>query len=214
MKALKLVGALALALICMTMPAYAQDAVGAAITTEPWYSPILASVLALAGTVIAAAVTWAANDFRRRTGVEIDQKYQQFLQSALQNGMRYALEKSGWLPGNAIPPNIMDLAKSYVKDSVPDALKHFGGDIDLEKLLTPHLPTVNPSTAPSTDSVKPASKAAIDQAAASPSPGVTSVIADDVFERVLARIKEDQAKAAKKAASQRPAARSSTNKPS
>ncbi len=128
--------------------ALAQDlASGAALAEPTLVQQLIIAIMPAVGLVITAVLTWAAAELHKRTGITIEARHRDALQSALMNGILFALQRAGWAPGSAITPTIMATARSYVESSVPDALKHFGIDtrdrlgIDqLDRLLTPKLP--------------------------------------------------------------------------
>jgi hypothetical protein len=85
-------------------------------------------------TVIAAFCTL----FSRWTGIQIDAKHKDALQSALSNGAKLLL-----LPGGSL-----DDAIDYVSRSVPDALKRFDLNTrdDIQTFLEPHILTLQAAT--------------------------------------------------------------------
>lgn len=130
--------------------ALAQEvaAVTQTVASEPTvFHQVLVVALPLLFTAIAAVSALAYLEIKKRTGIEVDAKTREALQSALENGIRWALQRAGWLPDQPVPSNALSAAVTYVENSVPDALKHF--DIDpktaagkamVERLLVPHLP--------------------------------------------------------------------------
>jgi hypothetical protein len=86
--------------------------------------------------------------YAKLTGKNLDAKNRDALQSALENGIRFAIQQllDGKLsPQGTVPADkkaaVMATAKSYVASSVPGAVKHFNlthGELDT--LLVPHLP--------------------------------------------------------------------------
>lgn len=103
---------------------------------------------------IGAALTWAAARFHQWTGIQIEAKHRQALQSALENGARYGIEilreRGGQIDWRdpTLMQGIMDDAIEYVSNSVPDAIRHFGLSIpQLEQLLRPKLPVMTPEEA-------------------------------------------------------------------
>lgn len=126
--------------------AFAQEAANSLAPEASFAQQLIAAVLPALGLVITAVLTWAANELRRRTGIEIEARHRDALQSALMNGVLFALQKSGWVAGQPIPAGILPIARSYVESSVPDALRQFGidpsngaGQALLDRLLTPKL---------------------------------------------------------------------------
>lgn len=104
---------------------------------------LIPSLLAL----IAAGVAWVSMIYNKLSGAKMDEKHRLALQSALENGMRYALQVifKGKLPE---PERIMDqrerlfsVASGYVHNSTPAAVQHFKiGEKRLNDLLVPKLP--------------------------------------------------------------------------
>lgn len=117
------------------------------IVTEPTFiQQLLTAVLPALGLIITAVLTWAANELRKRTGIDIEARHREALQSALVNGILFALQRAGWVAGEPTDP-LLNAARGYVEHSVPDALAKFGidtatstGRAMLDRLLTPHLP--------------------------------------------------------------------------
>lgn len=133
----------------LTVPVFAQEAV---TIVEPTFTQeLLTAILPALGLVITALLGWLASEFHKRTGINVEARHREALQSALMNGILFALQRSGWVPGQ--PTNtVLATARSYVESSVPDALKQFGidtatdiGRATLDRLLTPKLP-VPPGT--------------------------------------------------------------------
>lgn len=142
------------ALALWPVAAFAQElAAGAIVVTEPTFmQQLVTAVLPAVGVLISAVLLYGASLLKAKTGIDIEARHRDALQSALMNGVLFALQKSGWLPGKDITPTIMDAARSYVESSVPDALKGFRIDVatpagraQLDRLLLPKLP-VPPGT--------------------------------------------------------------------
>ncbi len=140
--------------------AFAQDVTVGAIPEASFTQQLLAAILPALGLVITALLTWAANELHKRTGIEIEAKHRAALQSALMNGILFALQKSGWVSGQPITPTIMATARSYVESSVPDALRKFdidpaaaAGQAILDRLLTPKLPVALGTVMPNGDTL-------------------------------------------------------------
>jgi hypothetical protein len=87
-------------------------------------------VATLASILIPLIVAYAANRFRAWTGIEIEARHREALQSALANAARIVLASGRMIDGI-----------SYVNASVPDALKALKvtGDEHVEDLLAPHV---------------------------------------------------------------------------
>lgn len=101
--------------------------------------------------VVTAIVGWLAALYTRVTGANLEATHREALQSALTNGIRYAIQmvlegklnKDGTVPLSKRSAVLLE-AKRYVMDSVPDALAHFKvSEGKLDELLTPKLPNTN-----------------------------------------------------------------------
>ncbi|MCW5722852.1 MAG: hypothetical protein KIS86_17100 [Devosia sp.] len=140
--------ALAAALFFLTLPAMVMAQEAVIVSAEPTIvQQLIGMTLPALGLIITALLTWAANELHKRTGIDIEARHRDALQSALLNGVRFALQKAGWLPNTPLPADLIAKASSYVGSSVPDALQHFNidpasrtGQAMLERLITPHLP--------------------------------------------------------------------------
>ncbi len=111
---------------------------------------ILGQVLAvLIPLIVTALLGWIAILYTRVTGKELEAKHRQALQSALDNGIRWAINQllDGKLnPDGTVPKDqkaaVIATAQQYVTTSVPDAVKKFQiTQPTMEKLLTAKLPT-------------------------------------------------------------------------
>lgn len=153
--------ALAAALFTVLMPlaAFAQ-AVGAdpIIISEPTFvQQIVLALVPVIGLVISTLIGIGLAMLKQRTGIDIEARHREALQSALLNGVLYALQKAGWMQGDDTA-KLLPLARGYVLGSVPDALKSFGidaatsvGQAALDRLLTPKLPVPAGTVMPNGD---------------------------------------------------------------
>lgn len=112
-----------LLLIVSTTGVFAQETT---IDLDPFISEVASYVLVLVSAVIGLAVSYAVALLRRWTGINIEAKHRDALQSALLNGARKAITKitpSGVKIDvkNAVIADGVD----YVLKSVPDALEYF-----------------------------------------------------------------------------------------
>ena len=139
--------------------AFAQDiASGAIVVTEPTImQQLLTAVLPAIGVLISALLLWLAAMLKQKTGIDIEAKHRDALQSALMNGVLFALQRAGWVQGQPTDA-LLSVARGYVESSVPDALKQFGidaatdvGRATLDRLLTPKLPVPVGTVMPSGD---------------------------------------------------------------
>jgi hypothetical protein len=135
--------AAALVFLGVASPAFAQAVASPATTVnfDPFIAEIMPYVLALASAVIAAGVAWITRKVHQWTGINIEAKHREALQSALTNGARAAIGR--YTPGGvafdmkSVP---IKLGVDFVLHSVPDAVKHFGlSEADIEKHLMPKL---------------------------------------------------------------------------
>lgn len=141
--------------------AFAQAIVtGPIVIAEPTFlNQLLAATLPAIGLLLTAVLTWAANELRKRTGIDIEARHREALQSALMNGILFALQKAGWVQGQPTD-RLLSVARGYVESSVPDALKQFGidaataaGRAQLDRLLTPKLPVPPGTVMPNGDTL-------------------------------------------------------------
>lgn len=133
--------------------AFAQAvATDAIVITEPTFVQQLVLVsVPLIGLVISAMLALGFAVLKQKTGIDVEARHREALQSALMNGVLFALQRAGWVQGQPTD-KLLTAARSYVESSVPDALKQFGidaatqaGRATLDRLLTPKLP-VPPGT--------------------------------------------------------------------
>jgi hypothetical protein len=83
-------------------------------------------VLGLAALVITPVVTWVSVYIQRRTGLEIEQKHRDALQTALANAAALLWQKLR-AKSNKASPTAAEIADSvrYVRQGAGDALEHF-----------------------------------------------------------------------------------------
>lgn len=146
--------ALAVAAVCLAVavpltgaaliayPALAQAVVtDSRVSFDPFIAEVLPYLLALFSAIITAAIAWATKKLTDWTGINIEAKHREALQSALLNGARATLARH-------TPHNVVLDMKSvpikegveFVLNSVPDAVRYFGlSPDDIEKHLTPKL---------------------------------------------------------------------------
>lgn len=128
------------------------------IAPEPTFvQQLLVAIVPALGVVISAVLLYGASLLKAKTGIDIEAKHRDALQSALLNGILFAMQKAGWLPGQPVSP-LLTAARGYVESSVPDALKQFGIDLStdvgratLDRLLTPKLPVPAGTVMPNGD---------------------------------------------------------------
>ncbi len=110
---------------------------------------VLAQVLAyIIPIAVTAIIGWLAILYAKVTGKNLDAKNREALQSALENGVRFAINellKGKLTPQGTVPEGdkaaVLATAKNYVATSVPGALKHFKvTNSTLDTLLTAKLP--------------------------------------------------------------------------
>lgn len=102
-----------------------------------WLRPYLVEIVSL---VIGGAVLWATRKFHQLTGMEVEAKHREALQSALRNGANLVVSK---IPiGGKIDVHSAAVATAirYVLESVPDAVAYFELTPDkIADLLKPKL---------------------------------------------------------------------------
>ena len=94
-----------------------------------WLRPYAVEIM---GLVITTAIGWATKKFHDLTGIEIEAKHREALQSALRNGAKLVIDK---MPqGGTIDVKNPAIASGirYVLESVPDAVAYF--DLSPEKI--------------------------------------------------------------------------------
>lgn len=117
------------------------------VITEPTFlQQLLTATLPAIGVLISAILLWGAAVLKQKTGIDIEAKHREALQSALMNGILFALQRAGWVQGQPTD-RLLAAARGYVESSVPEALAKFGidaataeGRAQLDRLLTPKLP--------------------------------------------------------------------------
>lgn len=139
---------------------FAQDVLAVPADGPTFLQQIVAAVLPALGVLISAILLYGASLLKAKTGIDIEARHREALQSALMNGILFALQRAGWVAGDKITPAIMTTARSYVESSVPDALKQFGidpitdtGKAVLDRLLTPKLPVPPGTVMPNGDTL-------------------------------------------------------------
>lgn len=116
----------AILMLMTTAPAFAQDT---AVDVDSFFGEFRPYLMEVAGILVAAAVAYAINLVRQWTGIQIEAKHREALQSALTNGATTMLGKI--VPdktGIKIEIGNQPIADGveYVMKSVPDAIKYFG----------------------------------------------------------------------------------------
>lgn len=101
-------------------------------------APIYGAVIAI---LVPIALAYALKLLRDKTGIEIEAKDREALQSALQNAALSVLRKQGTA---ALTSMAEDTIVNYVRDSVPDAVRRLGKgtpitDAKILKLAAPKL---------------------------------------------------------------------------
>lgn len=103
--------------------------------------------------LVTAALGWIAILYTRITGRNLEAKHREALQSALTNGLNWALQQvlDGKLnPDGTVPaaakPAVIAKAQEYVVSSVPDAVQKFQiTQPTLEKLVEAKMPLSTPA---------------------------------------------------------------------
>ena len=108
--------------------------------------PSLTTILSVAATGLTGLIGWAVY---RVTGVNLDEKFRSSLQGAMENGIQLGLGAIQGAADRADPSLLqnqaLQVALGYVRDFVPDAVRHFGlNDDALSSLLRAQLAKVLP----------------------------------------------------------------------
>lgn len=92
----------------------------------PIWDALRPYVIEIVSIIVAAAVAWASKKFHDLTGIEIEAKHREALQSALLNGANLIMAK---YPKGGVSFDTqneqLSVAIRYVLNSVPDAVEHF-----------------------------------------------------------------------------------------
>ena len=113
-------------LLLVPVAALAED--GTTVNAGSFFTVVQPFIVELSATLIALLVAWLSGKLSKLTGIQIEAKHREALQSALANGATYGLNKvGGYLDGKNIDLKNKAIAAAvvYVQQSVPDALKHF-----------------------------------------------------------------------------------------
>jgi hypothetical protein len=114
--------------IILAMPALAAEVVAPGIYDE-LVRPYLVELI---GLLVAGVIAWAVQRFHALTGIQIEARRREALQSALTNAAVVALERG------------THFGVEYVKRSVPDAVRYFNlTDKGIERQLEPHLKKID-----------------------------------------------------------------------
>lgn len=143
------------------MVLFATGAVGVALAQDgdtmvdfdPFIAEIMPYVLTLLSVVASAAIAWVTMLIQRYTGITIEARHREALQSALLNGARAAITKVT-PSGVKIDVKNATIADGieYVLKSVPDALKYFELDeVDLARMIEAKLPAAKTPVVESPD---------------------------------------------------------------
>lgn len=99
-----------------------------------WFLPLFADQILgpLIGTIVTLIVGWIAALYTRITQKNMEARHREALQSALENGVRAAVQLllDGKLTAAGTVPvdkkeAVLNEARAYVEKSVPDAVRHF-----------------------------------------------------------------------------------------
>ncbi|ULB10777.1 hypothetical protein ORIO_12775 [Cereibacter azotoformans] len=106
----------------------------AASTGSDLLTALTPSLLDLAGVALTALIGFATLRFQRWTGIQIEARHREALHSAIMTAARLAVARK------LAPDAAADFVSSYVRDSVPDALKQLAPPADtLEALVRSRL---------------------------------------------------------------------------
>lgn len=111
------------------------------VDLDPFIADMMPYIVTLFGAIVSFAVAWMAKKASEWTGIQVEAKHREALQSALTNGAKAALAK--FTPkGLSFDVKSVPLAEGieFVLRSVPDAVEYFGLDEqDLARHLQPKL---------------------------------------------------------------------------
>lgn len=159
--------AIVAALMFVAVPAFwPVTAFAQAVATDPvvvtqpaFLSELLLALVPILGLVITTLVGIGLAFLKQKTGIDIEAKHREALQSALMNGILFALQRAGWVQGQPTE-RLLAAARGYVESSVPEALAKFGidaataeGRAQLDRLLTPKLPLPPGTVMPNGDTL-------------------------------------------------------------
>ena len=151
MKLFALLGGLALACVCLIIapfaPAYAQAAAVATpdttISALPWIKVIEPYLLTAFSVIVTAIIGWVAALIQRSTGITIEQKYRDSINTALTNGVNMALsalDKRAVDVKLDVKSQVIADAVNWAGSKVPDAVKALGvSSDDLARLASAKL---------------------------------------------------------------------------
>ena len=143
MKMFALLGALALACIATAIPAAAQAVTDTTVSAAPWIKIIEPYAVTVLGAVSTVIIGWVAALIQRSTGITIEQKYRDSLNTALTNGVSMALsalDKRAVDVKFDVKSQVIAEAANWAATKVPDAIKALGvGSDDLAKLASAKL---------------------------------------------------------------------------
>lgn len=119
------VAAAAVIFLVFVIGAYAQEPGETVVSFNPFITAMMPYLEAIALAVITAAFGWIARKVHEWTGINVEAKHREALQSALWNGARTLAAKHA--------PNVeLDVRNATLKEgidfvlrSVPDAVKYF-----------------------------------------------------------------------------------------
>lgn len=143
-----LLRALALAALVLFIAGTAHAA-DASIPVGEVFGDVRGTIQAVANTVIAGVVGFLGWGYWRLTGQRLNETYRTALQSALENGVHYALGLAqASLAGRtiAVSSDLIPVALRYVRQYAPDAIRHFGlTDDKLAEMLRAQMAKVLPT---------------------------------------------------------------------
>lgn len=86
---------------------------------------ILPHLLEAFGIIVLTIIAWAAREFARLSGVQIEEKHQRTLHSAIMTGIRMALDLDGKITSTEAINQAVDYAQTA---GAPDAIRALGVD--------------------------------------------------------------------------------------
>lgn len=138
------VSAILFAVGIMFAPLVFAQAPDTRIDLDPFITSVMPYLLALFGTIISAAIGFATLKLQQWTGINVEAKHREALQSALTNG---ALNMVAKVTPKGVTIDVGNAAIAdgveYVLKSVPDAVQYFGlTPARVQEMLAPKIAAV------------------------------------------------------------------------
>jgi len=92
----------------------------------------IGGVVSIVGTIVSLAAAWAAATFKKKTGIEIDEKHLRAFHEAIKTGVESAMRHDV----NASVSTVRAHVVQHLKESVPEALTRLTpGDGVIDRLI-------------------------------------------------------------------------------